>query len=96
MGEDGALDAAERRNLLLGAQTAFWQKQHPPDGMIIAAGSTGSIPATADLLNVIARLPKGAVVLPGLDLQSDGVYWQRLPANHPQAGMANLLSQLVR
>ena len=36
-------------------------------GLVIAAGSTGSIPATGELLRVIARLPNGAVVLPGLD-----------------------------
>ena len=34
---------------------------------VIAAGSTGTVPATARLLKVIASLPNGAVVLPGLD-----------------------------
>src|SRR5690606_7427804 len=34
---------------------------------VIAAGSTGSIPATARLLRAISRLPRGALVLPGLD-----------------------------
>src|SRR5262249_48220115 len=34
---------------------------------VIAAGSTGSIPATAELLKTIAHLPTGAVVLPALD-----------------------------
>ena len=44
------------------------------DRPVIAAGSTGSIPATADLLRAIAELPRGAVVLPGLDtsLDADG------------------------
>ena len=37
------------------------------DRPVIAAGSTGSIPATAELLKAIAALPRGAVVLPGLD-----------------------------
>ena len=34
---------------------------------VIAAGSTGTVPATARLLATIASLPNGAVVLPGLD-----------------------------
>ena len=43
----------------------------PPRAPVIAAGSTGSIPATAELLKVIAQLPTGAVVLPGLDTELD-------------------------
>ena len=42
-----------------------------PAGPVIAAGSTGTVPATARLLEVIASLPNGAVVLPGLDLSLD-------------------------
>ena len=42
-----------------------------PLAPVIAAGSTGSVPATAALLAVIAGLPQGAVVLPGLDLAAD-------------------------
>ena len=38
---------------------------------MIAAGSTGSVPATAALLRTIAYMPNGAVVLPGIDLELD-------------------------
>ena len=41
------------------------------DGPVIAAGSTGSMPATAELIATIAKLPHGAVVLPGLDTDLD-------------------------
>ena len=41
------------------------------DRPVIAAGSTGSVPATARLLKAIARLPNGALVLPGLDTELD-------------------------
>ena len=41
------------------------------DGPVIAAGSTGSMPATAELIATIAKLPHGAVVLPGLDTHLD-------------------------
>ena len=41
------------------------------DGPVIAAGSTGSMPATAKFLHAVAALPQGAVVLPGLDTDLD-------------------------
>jgi ATP-dependent helicase/nuclease subunit B len=63
----------------------------PLRGPVIAAGSTGTVPATARLLQVIASLPNGAVVLPGLDLTLDDESWDRVGPEHPQAGMAALL-----
>ena len=47
----------------------------PPDGPVIAAGSTGSMPATARFLSEVAKLPQGAVVLPGLDTELDEPAW---------------------
>ncbi|TJV85305.1 MAG: double-strand break repair protein AddB, partial [Mesorhizobium sp.] len=61
---------AAHRNALIRLEAARL-KRNPPAGPVIAAGSTGSIPATAELLAVIAGLPSGAVVLPGLDLMLD-------------------------
>ena len=95
---EGALDAAERRNRLFDAQTRAWTK-NPPADPVIAAGSTGSIPSTADLLAVIVELPQGAVVLPGLDLEAAPEAWAALEAphpqyGHPQFGMAQLLTRL--
>ena len=43
----------------------------PPDGPVIVAGVTGSIPAAAELIQVVSRLPQGAIVLPGLDRTLD-------------------------
>ncbi len=51
---------------------------------VIAAGSTGTVPATARLLKTIASLPNGAVVLPGLDTFLDDESWSRL-AEQPGA-----------
>jgi ATP-dependent helicase/nuclease subunit B len=45
---------------------------------VIAAGSTGSIPATAELIAAIAKLPHGAVVLPGLDTDLDEEAWRMI------------------
>lgn len=90
--EDG-VDAARRRNLLLTAQADVWRRQPPVDPVVVA-GSTGSIPATADLLGVVAGLPRGAVVLPGLDRQADAETRKAYPPSHPQYGMARLLEHL--
>jgi ATP-dependent helicase/nuclease subunit B len=91
----GRMDPAERRIAALRRRIAAWQA-HPPQGLVIAAGSTGSIPATADLLGVVARLPRGALVLPGLDHDLDAASWaaaEQDPA-HPQHGLARLLARL--
>ena len=85
-----ALNPAARRNTAL-KNLAARLEGNPPQGWVIAAGSTGSIPATAQLMGVIARLPKGAVVLPGLDMRLDEESWAGLDPGHPQFGMAQLL-----
>ncbi|TAN49254.1 MAG: double-strand break repair protein AddB, partial [Rhodospirillales bacterium] len=91
--EEGAVDMALRRNRLLKAQADAW-RQTPPPGPVVAAGSTGSIPATAELLKVIAGLPQGTVVLPGLDLLLDGKAWEALQESHPQFGLKRLLATI--
>ncbi len=89
----GCLDPADRQNKLLERQASIW-KTSPPQGYIIAAGSTGSIPATADLLNVVSRLPNGCVVLPGLDQTLSEAELTKLEPTHPQYGMVHLLSKM--
>jgi ATP-dependent helicase/nuclease subunit B len=93
LAEQDLLDPAERRNCLLDAQTRLWL-QSPPPGTIIAAGSTGSIPATADLLKTVSQMESGSVVLPGLDTSADDAIWQTLEPSHPQYGLAHLLEHL--
>jgi ATP-dependent helicase/nuclease subunit B len=90
LAEEKCLDPADRRNRLLAAQANFWQK-NPPSYPVIAAGSTGSLPAVADLLAVIAGLPHGTVVLPGLDTHMDEESWQAIDESHPQYNMKNWL-----
>ncbi|MEK9672201.1 MAG: double-strand break repair protein AddB [Rhodospirillaceae bacterium] len=87
---EGAVDGAVRRNILLERRAAAWQAK-PPETPVIAAGSTGSIPATADLLHVVAHLPQGAVILPGLDRGLSDDAWRALEPQHPQFGLARLL-----
>ncbi len=96
LAEEGAIEPADRRNRLLAAQAERWAAA-PPPGQVIAAGSTGSIPATADLLAAVAGLPRGRVVLPGLDQDTDDESWRLLSAEgptHPQHGLARLLARI--
>ena len=65
-------------------------KENPPDYPIIAAGTTGSVPSTANLLEVIAKLPKGKIILPAFENK----HLQNINETHPQYGMAQLLNKL--
>ena len=100
------IEPAARRDRLIEAEAQRLTAHH--DGPVIAAGSTGSMPATAKFLHAVASLPQGAVVLPGLDTDLDGDAWQLIggirnaqgkftapPAsNHPQFAMHVLLDRL--
>ena len=100
------IEPAARRDRLIEAEAKRLTAHH--DGPVIAAGSTGSMPATARFLQAIAKLPQGAVVLPGLDTDLDDDAWQMIggvrdaqgkfttpPAsNHPQFAMHALLDRL--
>ncbi len=100
--ERGKIEPAARRDLLIEAEAARLAAH--TDGPVIAAGSTGSIPATAKLLATIAKLPHGAVVLPGLDTALDEPSWDMIGGNaeerlapaagHPQFAMHGLLQRI--
>ncbi|MCX5494931.1 double-strand break repair protein AddB [Kaistia dalseonensis] len=101
LAESGLADPAVRRDYLI-RQEAARLAAAPPTGLVIAAGSTGSIPATAALLATIARLPNGAVVLPGLDTMLDDVAWGAIGGpdqpksapGHPQYGLRQLIATI--
>jgi double-strand break repair protein AddB len=95
LADNGLVSPGSRRNLLMSFEAERLVTQ-PPKGPVIAAGSTGTVPATARLLKVIASLPNGAVVLPGLDYFLDDESWASLARHpeHPQTGMAELLGKL--
>ncbi|MCA1456143.1 double-strand break repair protein AddB [Bradyrhizobium sp. BRP22] len=105
LAEVGRIEPAARRDLLIAAEAARLTAR--PDGPVIAAGSTGSMPTTAKFLHAVANLPHGAVVLPGLDTDLDEESWDMIggmrdakgkfttpPAsNHPQFAMHALLDR---
>jgi ATP-dependent helicase/nuclease subunit B len=97
--ERGLIEPAARRDLLIEAERL---RLLGSDGPVIAAGSTGSMPATAKLLDTIAKLPHGAVVLPGLDTELDAQTWDLIGGSdddaaahgHPQFAMHALLARM--
>ena len=89
----GVIDQADRRNRLLLALSDYWQAK-PAQTPVIAAGSTGSIPATAMLLKTISRMPKGTVILPGLDPTLDLESRDNIEDTHPQATLYTLLRKM--
>jgi len=97
--EHGKIDPAARRDRLIEAER---ERLMVTDGPVIAAGSTGSMPSTAALLEAIANLPHGAVVLPGLDTDLDQPTWDTIDGDgedghgfgHPQHAMQALLRRI--
>jgi ATP-dependent helicase/nuclease subunit B len=73
----GEVDGPTRRNLLFAHAVARW-RDDPPPFPIVAAGVTSASPAVARLLRVVSELPRGAVVLPDLDLSLDAEVWEEL------------------
>jgi double-strand break repair protein AddB len=91
--EGGALDPKARQRLVIERRIADWAAA-PPEHPVIAAGSTGSVTSTAELLAGIARLPQGAVVLPGFDSAMDPEIWEKMGPDHPMAPFRGLLDLL--
>jgi ATP-dependent helicase/nuclease subunit B len=87
------IDTVDHRNRALAEITKAWEN-HPPEYPVIAAGSTGTQPATARLLAAIARLPQGAVIVPGLDQAMSEEEWELVAPTHPQYALKNLLKQI--
>jgi ATP-dependent helicase/nuclease subunit B len=80
--ECGLTTAATREVRLMEALAEHW-KHSAPDYPVYAIGSSASQPATAKLLHTIAQLPRGAVILPGIDPNISTQDWQAIRAGHP-------------
>jgi ATP-dependent helicase/nuclease subunit B len=101
--ERALVDPVDWRDRLLAREAARLAEDGGP---VIAAGSTGTIPAVAKLIATIAKLPHGAVVLPGLDqlLDSDAfaligggeIDGERIEPSpsHPQFGLRRLIARI--
>ena len=97
-GEPPDVEARQRR--VIERLVQRWQTA-PPDSPVLMVGSTGSRGATQLLMQAIARLPQGAVILPGYDDAQPDTVWDELlqdghmPAeDHPQFRFARLMKAL--
>ncbi|MBV7255487.1 double-strand break repair protein AddB [Pacificimonas sp. WHA3] len=91
----GKSDRVAERQALLMRLAVRW-RDAPPPHPVIAAGIANADPVAAALLGTIAQMPRGAVVLPGLDQDMDEAAWDALSAasTHPQAPLAALLRDM--
>lgn len=87
---EGLMGAKERRSRLIRLE-AQRLRDTPPKGPMIAAGSTGTIAATRELLKAISQLDNGAVILPGLDQDMDDESWRSVSPQHPQYALKQLI-----
>ena len=97
-----SLDAEARLRRAAELLIAKWASD-PPQDPIIVAGSTGSRATTSLVMQAVARLPQGAVVLPGFDFDLPASIFSELSKttysplgseDHPQFRFARLLDAM--
>lgn len=95
LNEQGATDPMARRVAAAQALANNWEA-NPPSHPIIIAGSTGATPATRLLMKAAMNLPKGAIVLPGLDPDISANSWNAIgdSPSHPQHTLRRALGKL--
>ncbi|MCF1708228.1 double-strand break repair protein AddB [Tabrizicola sp. J26] len=88
-------DAEARRRMAVKALARRWQSS-PPSHPVLIAGSTGSRGTTALLMQAVAALPQGAIILPGVDGDMPQSAWAELDdaltsEDHPQFRFRRLM-----
>ena len=93
--EQGQIGAGAFHRAMVEATIVRWQRR-PPPGPVIIAGSTGSVPSTADLMAAVLSLAEGAVVLPGLATAapSETIAASLFDCAHPEHTMNRLVERL--
>ena len=92
-GRAGMMDGEERQRAAAEYYATAWAK-NPPQHPVIVAGSTGSRGATAVFMAAVAKLPQGAVVLPGYDYDLPASAWDAVGIDHPQYGFSRLRERI--
>ncbi|MGL5009938.1 MAG: double-strand break repair protein AddB, partial [Paracoccaceae bacterium] len=92
---DAAPDVEARQRMVTERMIARWETAPPQDPVIIA-GSTGSRGTTRLLMQAVAGLPQGVLVLPGFDFDMPPELWAgladaRTGEDHPQFRYSRLM-----
>ncbi len=95
---EGAADGPSRQRRAVERLLAGWAAAPPADPVLVA-GSTGSRATTLMLMAAVARLPQGALVLPGFDRDMPLDVWSGMAAeaggeDHPQFRFRRLFDKL--
>ena len=99
-----APDPEARQRATVLRLAAHWAHT-PPRDPILVAGSTGSRGTTQLLMEAVAKLPQGALILPGFDFDCPGAAWDRLTRSitdhdlsrdedHPQFRFAQMMHNM--
>ncbi len=93
-----AMDDKARERQAVQNLIAQWDTS-PPQHPVILAGSTGSRGTTLLLMEAIAKLPQGAVILPGYDFDQPDAVWNSMDdalmaEDHPQYRFHKLMRDL--
>jgi ATP-dependent helicase/nuclease subunit B len=91
-------DKEARQRARVSAIAALWA-ENPPENPVILAGSTGSRGTTMMLMQAVAGLPQGALILPGFDFDLPSEVWAALDdplisEDHPQYRFYSLMKGL--
>ncbi|MEL7026975.1 MAG: double-strand break repair protein AddB, partial [Pseudomonadota bacterium] len=95
LGGGDVVEPEARQRIVVDALIEQWRAA-PPKHPICIAGSTGSRGTTRRLMEAVAKLPNGFVVLPGFDpsLSNTPDLWSKLGDEHPQYRYARLMADL--
>jgi len=97
---DAAPDPEARQRRVVERLVSEWAER-PSPARIVVAGSTASRGATRLFMQAVARLPRGALVLPGFDFDMPDHAWSSLCSgpfpieDHPQYRYRSLLDGLA-
>ncbi|WP_108813304.1 double-strand break repair protein AddB [Loktanella sp. Alg231-35] len=94
-GGEEAPDKEARQRMVVEALAERWET-NPPTHPVIVAGSTGSRGSTALFMQAVAKLPQGAIILPGFDFDLPNDVWAGMSddmtaEDHPQFRFRRLM-----
>lgn len=98
LGSEEKPDTEARQRQLVERLIAQWDV-NPPQHPVILAGSTGSRGTTLMLMEAIAKLPQGALILPGFDFDTPDHVWDAMDdalsaEDHPQFRFRKIMGNL--